>query len=152
MDRSTGRPNCSTGRPDQTVIAYYTALAHLRKQYPSFAGGTFVTLITGDTQQPSTAANTYAYARSIAGGQTAIVALNNGSSANIPAIPVGAYYPDGTVLQDAIGGATYIVSGGNVSLTLNAISGVLLLPAPASADLTPPIASLSLTPAPMPTA
>jgi glycosidase len=136
------------GPPDQTVIAYYTALGHLRKQYTALASGTFVTLLTGDTQQPSTAANTYAYARSIAGGQTAIVALNNGSSANAPAIPVGAYYPDGTVLQDAISGATYTVSGGTLSLTLNAISGVILLPAPASADLTPPIASLSLTPAP----
>jgi len=138
------------GPPDQTVIAYYTALGHLRKQYPALAGGTFVTLLTGDTQQLSTAANTYAYARSIAGGQTAIVALNNGSSANTPALPVGAYYPDGTVLQDAIGGATYTVSGGNLSLTLSAISGVILLPAPASADLTPPVASLSLTPAPTP--
>jgi len=66
----------------------------------------------------------------------------------MPVIPVGAYFPNGTVLQDAIGGATYTVSAGNVSLTLNPISGVLLLPVPASADLTPPTASLSLTPAP----
>jgi hypothetical protein len=134
------------GPPDQSVLAYYTALGHLRKQHPSLTGGAFVTLATGDTQQPS-AANTYAYARSIPGGETAVVALNNGARANMPVIPVGAYYPDGTLLQDAIGGATYTVSGGNVSLTLNPISGVLLLPAPASADLTPPTASLSFTPA-----
>ena len=125
------------GPPDQSVIAYYTALGHLRKQHPSLVNGTFVTLVTGDTQQLS-AASTYAYARSIPGGETAVVALNNGSSANMPVIPVGAYYRDGTLLQDAIGGATYTVSGGNVSLTLNPISGVLLLPAPASIDLTPP--------------
>ncbi len=134
------------GPPDQSVIAYYTALGHLRKQHPSLVSGTFATLVTGDTQQPSAAVNTYSYARSIP-GETAIVALNNGSRANMPVIPVGAYYPNGTVLQDAIGGATYTVSGGSVSLTLNPISGVLLLPAPASADLTPPTASLSLTPA-----
>lgn len=134
------------GPPDQSVIAYYTALGHLRKQHPSLVSGAFVTLVTGDTQQPA-ATNTYAYARSIPGGETAIVALNNGSSANMPVIPVGAYYPNGTVLQDALRGATYTVSGGNVSLTLNPISGVLLLPAPASADLTPPQASLSLAPA-----
>jgi len=136
------------GPPDQGVIAYYTALAHLRKQHPSLVSGSFVTLLTGDTQQSTTAANTYAYARTIAGGETAIVALNNGSSANTPVIPVGTYFPDGTLLQDAVGGATYTVSGGNVSLTLNPISGVLLLPAPAAADLTPPTASFSLTPAP----
>ena len=135
------------GPPDPTVIAYYTALSHLRKQHPSLVGGAFVTLLTGDTGQPS-AANTYAYARTIPGGETAIVALNNGSGANTPVISVGAYYPDGTVLQDAVGGATYTVSGGAVRLTLNAISGVLLLPAPASADLTPPVASLSLAPTP----
>jgi glycosidase len=133
------------GPPDTNVIAYYTALGHLRKQHTCLVSGTFVTLLTGDTQQPS-AANTYSFARSIAGGETAIVALNNGSSNNTPVIPVGAYYPDGTTLQDAIGGATYSVSGGNVSLTLNALSGVLLLPAPASADLTPPTAILSLSP------
>jgi hypothetical protein len=74
--------------------------------------------------------------------------LNNGSAANTPVIPVGAYYSNGTVLQDAIGGATYTVAGGNVSLTLNPLSGVLLLPAPASADLTPPTAVLSLSPTP----
>lgn len=136
------------GPPDQSVIAYYTALGHLRKQHPSLVSGTFITLLTGDTQQQATAANTYAYARSIPGGETAIVALNNGSSANMPVIPVGAYFPNGTVLQDAIGGATYTVSGGNVSLTLNPTSGILLLPAPASADLTPPTASLTLAPPP----
>jgi glycosidase len=134
------------GPPDPRVIAYYTALGHLRKQHPSLVSGTFVTLVTGDTQQPS-AANTYAYARSISGGETAIVALNNGSNVNMPVIPVGAYFPDGTALQDAMGGATYTVSAGNVNLTLNPITGVLLLPAPAIADLTPPTASLSLTPA-----
>jgi glycosidase len=116
--------------PDQSVIAYYTRLAHLRKQYPALSSGTFVTLLSGDTQQPSTAANTYVYAR-VGSGQTAIVALNNGSAANNPAIPVSAYYADGTQLQDALSGATYTVSGGKVSLTLRAISGVVLLPTPA---------------------
>ena len=133
------------GPPDQSVMAYYSALAHLRKQHPSLVSGTFVTLLTGDTQQPS-AANTYAYARSISRGETAIIALNNGSAANNPVIPVSAYYRDGTVLQDAIGGATYTVAGGNVSLTLNPIAGVLLLPAPAFADLTPPTASVNVSP------
>jgi glycosidase len=134
------------GPPDQSVLAYYKALGHLRKQHVSLVSGSFVTLLTGDTQQPA-AANTYAYARSISGGETAVVALNNGTSANKPVIPVAAYYPNGTVLQDVIGGATYTVAGGNVTLTLNPISGILLLPAPASVDLTPPVANLSLTPA-----
>ncbi|MGA2136986.1 MAG: alpha-amylase family glycosyl hydrolase [Bryobacteraceae bacterium] len=133
------------GPPDQNVMAYYTALSHLRKQHASLTAGTFATLLTGDTQQPSTAANSYAFARTTP-SETAVVALNNGSAANTPVIPVGAYYSDGTVLQDAIGGATYTVSGGNITLTLNALSGVLLLPSPASPDLTPPTAVLTLSP------
>jgi glycosidase len=123
------------GPPDLSVIAYYTKLAHLRKQYPALSSGTFVTLLNGDIQQPSTAASSYAYGR-VGSGQAAIVALNNGPAANTPLIPVSAYYADGTQLQDALGGATYTVSGGNVSLTLGAISGVVLLPAPATVDLT----------------
>lgn len=132
------------GPPDQSVMAYYTALGHLRKQHPSLVSGAFVTLLTGDTQQSTAAPNTYAYARSIQGGETAIVALNNGSTANKPVLSVAAYFPNGTVLQDAIGGATYTVSGGAVTLTLNPIGGVLLLAAPVSVDLTPPTASLTL--------
>ncbi len=104
------------GPPDSGVIAFYTKLGHLRKQYPALSSGTFVTLLTGDTQQPGTAANTYAYAR-VGTNQTAIVALNNGSNTNTPSIPVGAYYADGTTLEDALSGNTYNVSGGNVSLT-----------------------------------
>ncbi|MBV8551911.1 MAG: hypothetical protein JOY54_11455 [Acidobacteriaceae bacterium] len=135
------------GPPDQNVIAFYTKLAHLRKQHPSLSSGTFVTLLTGDTQQASGAPNTYAYAR-IAPNETAIVALNNGSAANTPAVNVSAYYSDGTTLQDALSGSTYTVSGGNISLTLNAISGVILLPGSAAVDLTPPTASIALQPAP----
>jgi len=134
------------GPPDQNVMAYYTALAHLRKAHPSLYSPTFVTLLTGDTQQASTAANTYAYAR-VATNETAVVAMNNGSTVNNPAIPVGAYFANGTTLQDPIGGGMYTVSGGNISLTLNALTGILLLPAPASVDLVAPTLNLSLSPA-----
>jgi glycosidase len=135
------------GPPDTGVEAFYTRLGHLRKQHPSLSSGTFVTLLTGDTQQPATAPSTYAYAR-VAGSETAVVALNNGSSANNPSIPVGAYFADGTTLQDALTGNTYSVSGGNVSLNLAALSGVILLPYPASVDLTAPTGSIALSPAP----
>lgn len=134
------------GPPDHNVIAFYTKLAHLRKQYQALVSGAFVTLLTGDTQQPSTAPNTYAYAR-VNGNQTAIVALNNGSTANTPVITVSAYYADGTSLQDALSGATYKVSGGNISATLNPLSGMVLLPASASADITPPTGRIVLQPA-----
>ena len=134
------------GPPDTSVEAYYTKLAHLRKQYPSLRDGDFVTLLTGDTQQANTAANTYAYARVLNNADSAIVAMNNGSSSNSASIPVNGLFTDGTSLQDAISGATYSVSGGNVQVTLAALSGVVLLPAPVNIDLTPPTANITTTP------
>ena len=135
------------GPPDQDVIAFYTKLGHIRKQYPALSSAIFVTLLTGDTQQSSNAPNTYAYAR-VGTNQTAVVALNNGSSTNTPSIPVGPYFPDGTTLIDVLSGDTYGVSGGNVEVSLPAISGVLLLPSPAPVDLTPPTGSIALSPMP----
>ncbi len=134
------------GPPDTSVQAYYTKLGHLRKQYPVLRNGSFVALLTGDTQQSNTAPNTYAYAR-ILGSEAALVALNNGSSSNTASIPVGGIFTDGAQLQDALSGATYAVAGGNVQLTLAALTGVVLLPSPVSLDLTPPVASITSTPA-----
>jgi len=134
------------GPPDTSVEGYYTTLAHLRKQYAALRNGSFVTLLTGDTQQSHTAPNTYAFARVLNGSQTAVVALNNGSSSNAATIPVGSLFSDGTQLQDAISGATYSVSGGNVAITLAGDTGVVLLPSPVNVDLVPPIASITTTP------
>jgi glycosidase len=135
------------GPPDTSVESFYILLAHVRKQYPALATGSFTTLLTGDTQQPATAATTYAFARS-QGSVTAIVALNNGGSSNTASIPVTPFYSDGAPLQDALTGATFAVSGGNVSVSLAARTGVVLLPYPASVDLVPPVASVALSPSP----
>jgi glycosidase len=134
------------GPPDTSVEAYYTLLAHLRKQYPVLRDGSFMTLLSGDTQEPSTAASTYAYGRSL-NGQAAIIAMNNGSASNSASIPVNGLFSDGTQLQDAISGANYSVSGGNIAITLAARTGVVLLPSPVNVDLVPPIASITTTPA-----
>jgi hypothetical protein len=133
------------GPPDTSVESYYTTLSHLRKQFPVLRDGSFVTLLTGDTQQPSTAPNTYAYAR-LLNGNVAVVAMNNSTASNAATIPIDGLVADGTQLQDAITGATYSVAGGNISITLAALTGVVLLPAPVTVDLTPPLASISTTP------
>jgi len=134
------------GPPDTNVQSYYTNLSHLRKQYPALRNGSFVTLLTGDTQESGTAANTYAFARVLSGADTAIVAMNNGAASNTASIPVNGLFPDGTVLQDAISGTTYSVTGGNVPITLAAITGALLLPNPVTIDLTPPLAQITTIP------
>ena len=58
------------------------------------------------------------------------------------------YFSDGTVLQDALSGATYTVSGGSVNVTLAARSGVVLLSETTAVDITPPTAAISISPAP----
>jgi glycosidase len=136
------------GPPDTTVASLYGKLAHLRKQYPSLRDGAFVTLLTGDTQQSNTAANTYAFARTLGNAATAVVALNNGSASNTASIPVAGLFTDGTQLQDAIFGGTYSVSSGAVQVTLAARTGVVLLPNPVNLDQTPPVASITTNPTP----
>ena len=133
------------GPPDTSVESYYTKLAHLRKQYPVLQNGSFVTLLTGDTQQPGAAANTYAYAR-VLNSNIAVIAMNNSTSSNSATIPIDGLAADGTQLQDAISNATYTVSGGNISLTLSPLTGVVLLPSPVTVDLVPPQGSISTTP------
>lgn len=140
-----GDPNFY-GPPDSGVQSYYTSLAHLRKQYPALRTGSVITLFTGDTQQPDTAANTYAFARVLDGADTAVVIMNNGGSSNTATVPVTGLLADGTQLQDAIGGATYSVTGGNIQITLAGISGALLLPYPVSVDLTAPTATITTSP------
>ena len=134
------------GPPDTSVEAYYTTLSHLRKQYPVLRNGSFVTLLTGDTQEPGTAPNTYAYAR-VLNNETAVIAMNNGSASNAATIPVSGLLADGTQLQDAISGANYTVTGGNIPITLAGLTGVVLLPSPVNADLVPPDALIGTTPA-----
>lgn len=140
-----GDPNIY-GPPDASIESFYMKLAHARKQFPALRDGDFVTLLTGDTQEPNTAPNTYAYARTLQGAATAVVALNNSANANNPSIPVNGLYSDGTQLQDIVSGGTYTVNGGAVQVPLAARTGVLLLPAPATVDLTPPTASITLNP------
>ena len=134
------------GPADANMIGYYSRLAHLRMQHPALRSGSFETLLTGDTTPSSSDNSTYAFAR-VGDGEKAVVALNNGASSNTASIPVGAFFADGTVLQDALGGATYTVSGGSVSVSLPARSGVVLFPFPAGVDTTSPGAGIGLSPA-----
>ena len=105
------------GPADSAVLSYYSQLAHLRQQHAALRTGSFETLLTGDTSASTSDNSSYAFAR-VGGGETAIVALNNGSGSNTASIPVSAYVADGAQLQDALSGTIYIVSGGNVSVCL----------------------------------
>ena len=70
------------GPPDTSVESYYTKLAHLRKQYPALRNGSFVTLLTGDTQQRQHRAQYLRLRPCAERRRQAMVAMNNGSSSN----------------------------------------------------------------------
>jgi hypothetical protein len=134
------------GPADQTVVNYYTTLAHMRKQHPALRTGSFETLLTGDKTPSTTDDNTYAFAR-VGGGETAIVALNNGAGGNTASVPVAAYFADGTQLRDALSGATYTVNGGQVNLTLAARSGAVIFDASSvPVDTNAPVAAIAVNP------
>lgn len=134
------------GPADQSLIDYYSKLAHMRKQFASLRAGSFETLLTGDTTPSTTDDSTYAFARS-AGNERAIVALNNGASGNTASLPVAAHFSDGATLRDALTGATYGVSGGQVNITLAPRSGVVLFDASLPpVDTTAPNASATANP------
>ncbi|HEV2802889.1 MAG TPA: alpha-amylase family glycosyl hydrolase [Pyrinomonadaceae bacterium] len=134
------------GPADQSVVGYYKTLAHMRKQNAALRTGSFQTLLTGDTNLSTTDDNTYAFAR-VGGGETAIVALNNGAGSNTASVPVAAYFTDGAQLRDALSGATYTVNNGSVQLTLAARSGAVLFDASsAPVDTTAPDASINVNP------
>src|ERR1019366_10749614 len=116
--------------PDTNMQAFYTKLAHIRKLYQVLRQGSFVTLLTGDTQEQNTAPNTYAFARTMQGQDAVVVALNNGPASNQASIPITGIYTDGTSLYDILGSRSYTVSSGAIQVTLPARTGVLLVRGP----------------------
>ena len=128
------------GSPDNNLFSHYQTLASVRKQNAVLTAGDFRALLADD------AANTVAYGRKT-GNQAAIIVLNRSNASRMIDIPVDGYLPDGITLSriydvgnGSVGSVT--VSGGQVHLTLNPLSGLLL--ATGTVDLTPPSAPSGL--------
>ncbi|MDX6409580.1 MAG: hypothetical protein QOE13_2651 [Gaiellaceae bacterium] len=109
------------GPADTSMIAYYTKLGRIRHELPALRTGSFEKLLTTD------ASGIYAFARAGGGAKPVVVALNKSGSAREVALRIGRFYPDGTSLDDRIGGATTTVGGGTVRLTLAPRSGAVLV-------------------------
>jgi len=128
------------GRPDTALLAHYTGLADLRAAVPALRSGDFRILLADD------GADTVAYGRKT-GSQVAILVLNRSAATRSIEIPVGGYVPDGIALARRFGvgvAATGSVSvgGGHVTVSLPAMSGLVL--ASGTVDLTPPPAPTNL--------
>lgn len=127
------------GSPDTSLLQHYTTLAQLRRSHASLTDGDFRVLLADD------GSDTVALGRKT-GSQAAIVAINRSDQARTVDIPVAGYLPDGLTLEAVYGvgnstGGSASVSGGNLSVTLNPMSGLLLM---GDGDLTPPAAPTGL--------
>ncbi len=131
------------GPVDNSLVSFYTTLGVTRRAHTALRTGTFEPLLMGDLTASATDNNTFAFARAD-GNDKVIVVLNNGATANTAVIPVGAYYADGTILNDALGNSSFApngshtVSGGNITVTIPARSGAIL------SNLAPTAASVSI--------
>ncbi|HEX9092989.1 MAG TPA: alpha-amylase, partial [Coriobacteriia bacterium] len=124
------------GKPDQALLAHYTALGHLRSTLAPLVDGDFRILLADDGD------GVLAYGRKD-GSRAALVAINRSSSVHDVSIPVAGYLPEGTALLPVYGsGPASSVSGGSVPVSVPALGGVVL--ATGEVDLTPPDAPAGL--------
>jgi len=110
------RKDMEFGR-DPAFEAHFTKLAGIRAASTALRRGNFEQLFVDH--------DVFAYARNTP-CESAVVALNNGGEAREADIRVPAQIADGTVLQDKLGGGSYVVKGGQVHLTLAARQAVIL--------------------------
>jgi glycosidase len=117
---ASGDPS-TYGLADTSMIAYYSKLSRLRHELPALRTGSFERVLAND------AAGVYAFARTGSGAKPVIVALNKSGSPREVVLHIGRSYPDGTAVEDRIGGTTGTVSGGTIRVSLAARSGAVLV-------------------------
>lgn len=122
---------------DQEMLAYYQALGEVRNTSIAIKSGSFDTLLTNDDL------GIYTYGRKL-GDEAAVVVANLGPLQTV-LVDVTGYLPDGTTLTGELNGASYTVTGGQITLTnLDPMSGEILT-VDDGQDLTPPEAPTDLT-------
>jgi glycosidase len=117
---ASGAPS-TYGPADTSMIAYYTKLSGIRHELLALRAGTFEKVLASD------AAGIYAFARAGSGAKPVVVALNKSGSSRDVVLRIGRFYPDGTTLEDRIGGRTSTVGSGTVRVSLAARSGAVLV-------------------------
>lgn len=128
------------GHPDLKMFLHYQVLSGLRKLDPALTAGDLQVLLADD------ATGVVAYGRKT-GAQAAIVAVNRSDQASTVDIPVANYLPDGLSFRAVYGvgnklGGKVKIAAGKISVTLNPLSGLLLVTG--NVDLTPTAAPTGL--------
>ncbi|WP_329741990.1 glycoside hydrolase family 13 protein [Dyella sp. A6] len=102
------------------AVALTQKLIAIRKAYPALRTGSFMTLLTDDTN------HLYAFGRFDATNRIA-VALNNDSVSHTITVPVWQLSMlNGSTVTDLLSGNTYTVTNGNVTVTVDGHYGAIL--------------------------
>jgi alpha-glucosidase len=110
----------SVGSGTNSAVALTNKLIAIRTAYPALRTGSFMTLLTDDTNK------LYAYGRFDATNRIA-VALNNDSVSHTVTVPVWQLsVTNGSHLTDLVTGTQYTVQSGQVSVTVNGHYGAIL--------------------------
>lgn len=108
------------GSITNSAVALTQKLTTIRNTYPALRTGSFMTLLTDDSNK------LYAYGRFDTTNRIA-VALNNDTVAHTVTIPVGQMsVTNGSHLTELISGTQYTVQNGTVSVTVNGHYGAIL--------------------------
>lgn len=103
-----------------SAVALTQNLIAIRNQYPALRTGSFMTLITDDTNQ------IYAFGRFDQTNRIAVV-LNNDSVSHTVTVPVWQLsMVNGSTVTDQLSGAAYTVQNGVVTVTVNGHYGAIL--------------------------
>jgi len=110
----------TVGSSTNSAVALTGKLTAIRKAYPALRTGSFMTLLTDDTNK------LYAYGRFDATNRIA-VALNNDSVSHAVTVPVWQLsVANGSTLTDLLSGTAYTVQNGQVTVTVNGHYGAIL--------------------------
>jgi alpha-glucosidase len=110
----------SVGSITNSAVALTQKLTGIRKAYAALRTGSFMTLLTDDTQK------IYAYGRFDASHRLAI-ALNNDTIAHTVSVPVWQLsIANGSQVTELLSGTHYTVQNGQVSVTVNGHYGAIL--------------------------
>ena len=103
-----------------SAVALTSKLIAIRNAYPALRTGSFMTLITDDTN------HIYAYGRFDQANRIAVV-LNNDSVSHSVTVPVWQLsMVDGSSVTDQLSGQSYVVSSGQVTVNVNGHYGAIL--------------------------
>ncbi|MEO6867949.1 MAG: glycoside hydrolase family 13 protein [Gaiellales bacterium] len=121
-DASTGVEEARQARADQ-MFGLYQKLIATRKAEPALRRGDFNVLATHNDD------STLVYRRAVEGdARDAIVALNNNVVTKDIAVPLAGIADDGTTFTDALSGATFTVTDGQIKLdAVDGNFGVILM-------------------------